>query len=136
MGSRKHFADFANGLAARYLGRNTVIRGHWAAGVLSKKVLKAGETERTFDLLGVGDRLDCGSSAWLHNRLVATSTPRSWLASATLRVTFSLRPADPVRKRWWARLLDGSGPSYDVVATATLVDDRGRRYEASAADWC
>jgi len=135
MASRKQFNGFAHGLASRFISRYNDIGGYWGIGVLALDLPLAGTSVLEFDILS--EQGDQGTAAWLMNLLTATGTPREWLVAANLRLEYTPRADDPSEKLWpvWVDKPQGAD-LYRVVATATLEDDRGRRFDASAQTWC
>lgn len=138
MPSRKtNFSNFAHGLVSRFISRNNDIGGYWAVGVLSRRVHESGGDEIELDLLSRGKDLDGGSATWLQARMTATGTPTHWLRSASLRITFTPYEADPSEAMWPVWIDRPTGEQmFRVVVTAILIDDLGRRREATAHTWC
>ena len=137
MASRKNFQDFADGLVSRFVGRNNDIDRLWGIGVLAADIHESGQSFRVFDLLDLRHRLDGGSARWLRHRMDVTNTPHAWLVNATLCVAYAPDSPDRPEERIWTRIFARPvKQTYCVVATVTLVDDRGRSRSATAQTWC
>ena len=137
MASRKHFHDFAVGLAHRFISRNNDIGGYWGVGVLAKDLHASGRDQQEFNLLEAPQPWVADSHRWLLHRLEVTHTPSDWLNAATLWVTYT-----PVERRgfgdeWYTHRLRASRAQiYRAVALVVLIDDNGHRREARAGVWC
>jgi hypothetical protein len=124
-------------MASSFVSRTNDLEGYWAPGVLYRLARERGTLELSF-VLAADERivavetLDAVTRSFkdvLAFQLERRHVPTTWLVSAELRVQFESGASMPS----YLGLYAGCKP---FTCSATLIDDRGRKHEASASSWC
>jgi len=136
MGSRRHLASVAEGVARAFAMRNNDVDGWWALGLLLAAV-PPGDPDYRVDLLTgaaapvVGNELGALGDAWaryLRWSLQRHGIQHGAVRSAELQVRFNR--LDAVTS--WIP----GGRDYPFKCTVVIEDDRGRRYQRAVEGHC
>ncbi|WP_392552951.1 hypothetical protein RHO14_03535 [Orbus wheelerorum] len=137
MARRREFFDIAHGISSSFNSRNNDLQGYWAIGILYKYLSTNNITSIVFDILNNTSTLNTEKfpqiisrySALLYYLLGVKNINYNWVKSATIKIDFN-----QYNKTYHDQIFYPIGDPYTI--TMTLIDDRGKIFEANSYGKC